>query len=151
MIHPLIIATRTLHSLCERYAEIGGAVPDQWKGEPIETLVTEVRLAEAKQRNFCDDIVYDMLFGTAPASQPTPLQAYFLACRCRCAIDTIGILAAPNSNADVPMNLFEQLPGGWSDNALLHWLLSDSWTARHDTWLKLIAVGIATGNPYYSG
>lgn len=151
MILPLLTATRTLHALCERFTEIGGAVPEQWKGAPITSLVTAVQLAEAKQRNFCDDIIHDMLFADVPAAQPTPLQAYFLACRCRCAIDTIGLIATPNSNTELPMELVSGLPAGWSEDDLIHWLLSDCWNTRHDTWMKLVAVGIATGNPFYSG
>lgn len=66
--------------------------------------------------------------------------------RCLCALDTLGIL-----HAELRSRALYPEPPKWSSEELLEWLLVSNWQQRHDTWLKLCAFVIATGNAFYSG
>lgn len=151
MIEPLHAALVTINDLKERFVALGGVVPDQWKGVPPKQLADAIRLAEAKERNNCHEIVFSMLKGERGAVNVTPLQAYFLACRCRCAMDTLDILSIPRSEEHKAPPILTELDPGWSVDDVIHWLLDSVWDHRHDIWLKLTAFGIVIGNPYYSG
>lgn len=137
---------RTLQGLSLRCRELGAEPDAEWAKLPVRELATTLRAAEALNRLPCDALVRALL-GGGGIGQPTSRQSYFCAMRCLCALDTLGIIHAELN--DRP--LYPRPPSGWSDEQLLEWLLVSNWQQRHDTWLKLAALSVATGFGFYSG
>lgn len=117
---------------------------------PLKELATEIRLAEAKERIACHSVVFDIIGGSGDM-QPSPLQAYFLVCRCRCALETLDTLAVETDVLPVYAYLGDGERNELSAELIVHWLLDPMWDHRHDAWMKLTTFGIATGNTFYSG
>lgn len=150
MSSPLYRAAQTVTHLEARFEELGGSPPDDWRGVDLRDLSLRVTLLEARTRIECDEIIRRI--ATLPTGAPTPtsLQAYFLACRCRCALDTLAILTRPKNDA-ANSRIVADIPNDWTETDLLLWLMVETWGERHDAWLKLTAAAVAAGNPYYSG
>jgi len=137
---------RTLQEITLRCRELG-AVPDPtWEGMPVEKLVVAMRMAEAKVRPTCDELMRSLSKPGGVVGGMTPQQAYFCSMRCLCALDTLGIL-----HADLRGKELYPVPPTWPVADLLEWLLVSNWAHRHDTWLKLAAYASATGKALYSG
>lgn len=136
----------TLQEILERFRILGAAPDPAWKEMPVENLGKAMQLAEAKERLVCDELLRRMVRdGDAVGTLP-PLRGYFCAMRCLCALDTLGIL-----HAEADSKPLYPIPPKWSSEELLEWMLVSNWQQRHDTWLKLCAFAVATGNPFYSG
>ena len=143
-------AAHVISQLNDRFVELGGLPPDDWRGINLRDLNLRVSLLEARTRLECDEIIRRIAMAPTGAPPPTSLQAYFLACRCRCALDTLAILTRPK-NDTTDSRIVADIPDDWTELDLLLWLLIETWGERHDAWLKLTAAAVATGNPYYSG
>jgi hypothetical protein len=137
---------RTLQDLTLRCRELGGEPDAAWAKLPVSELATTLRMAEAVDRLPCDALMQTLLRGGG-IGQPTSRQGLFCAMRCLCALDTLGIIHAELDGRP----LYPQPPSGWTDAQLLEWLLVSNWQQRHDTWLKLAALSVATGLGLYSG
>lgn len=137
---------RTLQAIVVRCRELGAAPDAQWSGLPIAELGTLMRFAEAKERLVCDELLRRLVrsggvIGTLPS-----LRGYFCVIRCLCALDTLGVF-----HAELQSKPLYPQPPNWPADELLEWLLVSNWQQRHDTWLKLCAYAVATGNAFYSG
>lgn len=150
MIPVLEQAARLISQLNDRFVQLGGLPPPDWQYDKLSELITRVSTLEARTRMECDEIIRLVVAAPIGAPKPTTLQAYFLACRCRCALDTLAILTRAKDDIS-GSQLLTSLPDDWSESDLLLWLLIETWGERHDVWLKLTAAAVATGNPYYSG
>jgi hypothetical protein len=136
----------TLQDIVVRCRELGAAPDPRWNGLPVAELGAVMRAAEAKERVPCDELLRNLVrpggvMGTLP-----PLRSYFCLIRALCALDTLGIL-----HAELRSRPLYPEPPNWTSDELLEWLLVSNWQHRHDTWLKLCAYAVATGNAFYSG
>ena len=143
-------AFATVSALLDRFTDLKGLPNEDWRGLDLKELSEYLRLREAESRNDCHDIITNMIRSTVATAQPSPLHAYFLACRCRCALDTMMILATPKQELSKSI-IAPKLPPDWTQDDLLEWLLVGTWDMRHDVWMKLTAFAIKSGNPFYSG
>jgi hypothetical protein len=137
---------QTLQGLVERCRALGAAPNAEWSGLAVAELGTAMRLAEAKERPVCDELLRQLVREKASLGKLPPLRGYFCAMRCLCALDTLGIL-----HAELRSRPLYPQPPDWPPSDLLEWLLISNWQQRHDTWLKLCAYAVATGNAFYSG
>lgn len=137
---------QTLQGLVERCRALGAAPNAEWSSLAVAELGTALRLAEAKERLVCDELLRQLVRENFPVGKLAPLRGYFCAMRCLCALDTLGIL-----HAELRSRPLYPQPPDWSAAELLEWLLISNWQQRHDTWLKLCAYAVATGNSFYSG
>lgn len=149
MRHDWNLYNEAISGLYQRMVQLGGissCLDEELRGRSATEIAQSLAMLDARTRFECEQIVRDMVAGPGGVTC-TPLQAYMLATRCRCALDTISILATKTLEA-AP---FTPPRGIWKGAVFLEWLLVANWTERHDAWLKLTAHGIATGNQYYSG
>jgi len=137
---------RTLQDLSLRCRDLGGEPDPTWSKLPVRELVMTLRMAKAVDRLPWDALMQTLLRGGG-IGQPTSRQGLFCAMRCLCALDTLGIIHAELNGRP----LYHQPPSDWTDVQLLEWLLVSNWQQRHDTWLRLAAISVATGLGLYSG
>lgn len=134
-----------LQQMMQRCHELGGGVPNDWHDLSVADLATTMRVAEATDRQACD-VLMSLLCENGVLGKPTPLQCYFSAMRCMCALDTLGIFHANEYSRSL-----YPTPPRWNQKELLQWLLIANWYQRHDTWIKLMAFAASTGRNFYSG
>ncbi len=136
----------TLQEILNRLRALGAAPDPSWKEMPVEKLGKAMQFAEAKERLVCDELLRQLVRESAAVGTLPPLRSHFCAMRCLCALDTLGIL-----HAEVDGKPLYPGPPKWPSEELLEWMLVSNWQQRHDTWLKLSAYAVATGNTFYSG
>lgn len=137
---------RTLQQIVERCRELGAAPDLSWTYMAAGDLGIAMRIAEAKVRPVCDELLHELVKPGGVMGRPSQAVMYFCCLRGLCALDTLGIFHAElNSRPLYPH------PPHWPSRDLLEWLLVSNWEQRHDTWLKLCAYAVTTGNPFYSG
>lgn len=137
---------RTLQEIAVRCRELGAAPDPRWQGLPVAELGLAMRVAEAKARPVCDELMKSLAHPGGVIGKLSPLQGYFCSLRCLCALDTLGIL-----HAELRGEALYPVPPPWPTATLVEWLLISNWEHRHDIWLKLAAYAGATGNLFYSG
>lgn len=136
----------TLQGIVTRCRELGAAPDQRWRELPVAALGRVMQAAEAKERLVCDELLRSLVRPGGVIGKPPPPQIYFCLIRSLCALDTLGIL-----HAELRSRPLYPEPPKWPSEDLLEWLLVSNWQQRHDTWLKLCAYAVATGNPFYSG
>ena len=136
---------RTLEEIADRCRELGAGPDPEWSALPVAEVGTRMLFAEAKERLVCDELLRSFVRESGVIGTLPPLRAYFCLIRTRCALDTLGIL-----HAELKSKPLYSQPPDWSSDELLEWLLVSNWQQRHDTWLKLCAYAVATGNTFYA-
>lgn len=70
---------------------------------------------------------------------------YLLFLRMQCANDFAGQVFLPQSAEDP----FGPPPDHWTEGDLMSWLLVDLWNRKADSYLKLVALELASRFPFY--
>ena len=137
---------RALQGIVMRCKELVAAPDPSWPGMTVGDLGVAMRIAEAKVRPICDEMLRELVKPGGIMGRPTQSAAYFCFLRGLCALDTLGIF-----HVELHSRPLYDKPPKWHSHELLEWLLVSNWEQRHDTWLKLSAYAVATGNGFYSG
>lgn len=143
--HPTLeSASATIRGLLKRFEQLEASPPIVDRSPSADKIWQHLRSLESQSRIECQDILCNVANGE-PLVAPLPKhQAYFLACRCRCALDTIELLSTPNVEGDDRTTPCPDGMEDWLEANVLEWFLIAAWDRRRDEWLKLTTFAILT-------
>jgi hypothetical protein len=124
------------------------AVALPWSSTEWRTLpgLLELLFARERQARSAVDALAVALIRTGTLPESTPANRFWLALRFGCAHDFLGYLKVCDSRGFRPI----PEPGTTSNTTTLRsWLLCSIWVHSHDSFLKLYALHLVSGLPFY--